>query len=115
MPMRNASSRFTHVADAMTTRPVLMSTAMTDHVARAVAGRQRMAATIAAANRRMRRLASLVERWGVDPKIAEIDVALGAMVDLIVDDVMQQRVNRHLPLAERSIDFLESSGRNLTP
>jgi hypothetical protein len=37
--MRNASSRSTHVADAMTTRPVARSTAITDHVANAVDGR----------------------------------------------------------------------------
>src|SRR6185369_11581079 len=40
MPIRNASSRFTHVADAITTRPVLMSTAITDQVANAVDGRR---------------------------------------------------------------------------
>src|SRR5262249_23620924 len=37
-PRRNMSSRSTHVADAMTTRPVLKSTAITDHVANAVEG-----------------------------------------------------------------------------
>src|SRR5215831_5315872 len=41
MPMRNASSRSTHVADAMTMRPVLRSTAITDHVANARAGNSR--------------------------------------------------------------------------
>src|SRR5215468_10325150 len=37
-PRRNMSSRSTQVADAMTTRPVLKSTAITDHVANAVDG-----------------------------------------------------------------------------
>src|ERR1700730_11784042 len=40
-PIRNWSSRSTQVADAMTTRPVLLSTAMTDHVANAVEGMTR--------------------------------------------------------------------------
>src|SRR4029077_709002 len=37
-PIRNWSSRSTQVADAITTRPVLRSTAITDQVADAVAG-----------------------------------------------------------------------------
>src|SRR4051794_36442219 len=37
-PIRNWSSRSTQVADAMTTRPVLRSAAITDHVANAVVG-----------------------------------------------------------------------------
>src|SRR5262245_12015345 len=37
-PMRNWSSRSTHVAEAMTTRPVLRATAITDQVASAGAG-----------------------------------------------------------------------------
>src|SRR3979409_2808825 len=40
-PIRNWSSRSTQGADAMTTRPVLLSTAMTDHVANAVDGTTR--------------------------------------------------------------------------
>src|SRR6266852_6776647 len=40
-PIRNWSSRSTQVAEAMTTRPVLLSTAMTDHVANAVDGMTR--------------------------------------------------------------------------
>src|SRR5262245_922148 len=37
--MRNRSSRSTHVAEAMTTRPVARSTAITDQVANADVGR----------------------------------------------------------------------------
>jgi hypothetical protein len=46
------SSRSTHVADAMTTRPVLKSTAITDHVANAVEGTNKESA--AARRARMR-------------------------------------------------------------
>ena len=50
-PIRNASLLLTQVADAMTTRPVLMSTAMTDQVAKAVEGTRSDSAKNAAARR----------------------------------------------------------------
>ena len=108
--MRNASSRFTHVADAMTTRPVAHVDG-DDRPRRSRGGRQAEEGGERRAESAHRRLASLVERWWLDPEIAQVDVALAAMMDLVVDDVEQQRVNRHLPLAERGVDFLKAARR----
>ena len=60
-------------------------------------------------------LLSLVEGRRLDAKRAEIHVSLPAMMYLVVDDVEQQTVNRHLPLTERHVSLLESRGRNLFP
>src|SRR4051812_22674871 len=112
MPIRKASSRLTQVADAMTTRPVLASTAMTDHVALAVDGRQRSAMTSA---RNSLISTSLVKRRRVDPELAQIHVTLAAMMNLVVHDIEKKIVDRHLPLSEGLVGFLETGGRNRRP
>src|SRR5579864_6655846 len=53
-PFRNWSSASTHVADAMTMRPVLLSTATIDQVAHAVEGRARRAREAKASGARRR-------------------------------------------------------------
>src|SRR6185295_64805 len=67
MPFRNSSLFATHVADAITTRPVLRSTAMTDQVADAVDGTSRSAAA-GRIHRSMRRIihGGRARRNGVD-------------------------------------------------
>src|SRR5437763_15834503 len=57
--------------------------------------------------------AALPEMRRLDPERPEIHVALAAVVDLVVPDVEEQVVDRHLPLPERRVHFLEAGVGNL--
>src|SRR6478672_5964733 len=58
---------------------------------------------------------ALPEGRRLDAERSEIDVALTAMMDLVVADVEEKIPDRHLPLAERGVDFLEAALRDRRP
>src|SRR4029077_19410655 len=60
-------------------------------------------------------LAAIVERRRLDAERAEIDVALSAVMDLVVDRVENHPDAGAFPLAKRGIDFLKSVWRNGLP
>ena len=59
--------------------------------------------------------APLVEGRRLDPERAQVDVALPAMMDLVVDDVEDEIVQHARILAERRQRLLEPLGRDLPP
>ena len=62
-----------------------------------------------------RALASLVERWRLDPQSAQVDVALPAMMDLVVNDV-EEEIVQHAGILTKCVHrFHEPLRRNLRP
>src|SRR5262245_47686361 len=59
--------------------------------------------------------ASVVDGGRCDPERAEVDVALTAVMDLVVDDVQDQVVQRVGVLAESCHGLLEPIRRDLSP
>src|SRR6476659_11013038 len=59
--------------------------------------------------------APIVERRRLDAESAQVHVTLTAVVNLVVDDVEDEVVQRVFVLAERRDRFLEAFGRDLRP